>query len=247
VRLDAKELRVAGHIDLAGPPTDFDLTRDGRSAAVSHGAAGTLEILSVENKARRVVRAGSELGPVRFRSDDRCVLAGNFGRQALSIYDVGSGGVVAHLPLAVKPENFCFRFDGGQMFITGEGSSAVVIVYPHNTPQVAETVLAGQDPGAMGASLAEPDVLFIANPPSGDVTILNIPSRRVIARVSVGADPGFVTVTPDNQYALVLNRRSGDMAVIWISAIVARRTKSAPLFTMVPVGSRPVAAAVREL
>jgi len=51
-------------------------------------------------------------------------------------------------------------------------------------------------------------------------------------------------VTPDQEYALVLNRASADMAVIRISAITVGRAKSAPLFTMIPVGSRPVDAVV---
>ncbi len=66
-----------------------------------------------------------------------------------------------------------------------------------------------------------------------------------MAAAPAGAEPGFIAITPDNQYALVLNRRSGDMAVIRIAAITAKRTKSAPLFTMIPVGSKPVGAAVR--
>lgn len=60
----------------------------------------------------------------------------------------------------------------------------------------------------------------------------------------MGGEPGFIAITPDEQYALVLNRRSGDMAVIRIAAIRATRTKSAWLFTMIPVGSRPVSAVV---
>jgi DNA-binding beta-propeller fold protein YncE len=67
---------------------------------------------------------------------------------------------------------------------------------------------------------------------------------------AVGADPGFITVTPDGNFALVLNRASGDMAVIRAGAIVAEaagRLKSAPLYTMIPVGSRPVSAAVKPV
>jgi hypothetical protein len=52
-------------------------------------------------------------------------------------------------------------------------------------------------------------------------------------------------MTPDDQYALILNRRSGNMAVIRLAAIVRSRTRlGAPLFTTIPVGSAPVSAAV---
>ncbi|MCX6634823.1 MAG: hypothetical protein NT090_07045, partial [Acidobacteria bacterium] len=74
---------------------------------------------------------------------------------------------------------------------------------------------------------------------------LDIETHKAIAAAPTGAEPGHITITPDNQYALVLNRRSGDMAVIRIAAVIAKRSKSAPLFTMIPVGSKPVSAAVR--
>ena len=50
----------------------------------------------------------------------------------------------------------------------------------------------------------------------------------------------------DYQYALVVNHRSGDLAVIRVRALteLQPRTKTAPLFTMIPVGSEPVSAAV---
>jgi DNA-binding beta-propeller fold protein YncE len=155
--------------------------------------------------------------------------------------------MIVKLPLAVRPDNLCFNVDGGQLFITGEGSDAVVVVFPYYVPQVAETVLAGHAPGAMGVSRTH---LFVASPESGDVSILNIARRKIEAVTAVGADPGFITVTPDGNFALVLNRASGDMAVIRAGAIVAEaagRLKSAPLYTMIPVGSRPVSAAVKPV
>jgi YVTN family beta-propeller protein len=163
----------------------------------------------------------------------------------VSVLEALTGRVVLHLPLAVRPEYFCFKADGGQLFVTGQGMDAVVVIYPYST-EVAATLLAGRAPGAMAVSTSpDQEYLFVANPQSGDVTILDIELHRVIAVASVGQDPGFITMTPDNQYALVLNRRSGNMAVIRIAAIVPSRARSAPLFTMIPVGSRPVSAAVQ--
>jgi hypothetical protein len=62
-------------------------------------------------------------------------------------------------------------------------------------------------------------------------------------------------ITPDREYALVLNRLSGDMAVIWlrelggnqVGGVRVKRYKTAPLFTMIPVGQGPVSAAVVKL
>jgi YVTN family beta-propeller protein len=105
----------------------------------------------------------------------------------------------------------------------------------HAHPTMAEAV--GEDT----------DYLLVSNPQSGELTIIDIDTHSVVAIVAVGREPGYIAVTPDRQYALVLNRASGDMAVIRIAAIAAKRSKSAPLFTMIPVGSKPVAAAVRAV
>jgi YVTN family beta-propeller protein len=120
-----------------------------------------------------------------------------------------------------------------------------VTVYPYQT-EVGSTMLAGRAPGMMAASLF-PSYLFVANPVSNTVTILNVATQKVMGAVQVGREPGFLTVTPNQEYALALNRISGDMSVLHIPSLSARRTKAASLFTQVPVGSEPVAAVVRAV
>jgi YVTN family beta-propeller protein len=180
-----------------------------------------------------------------FRSDGaQILLAGTAARQA-SFLTVPSGQTVAHLPLAIEPRRVIAKPDGGELYLTGDGLDAVVVLYPY-LAEVGETVLAGRRPSAM-AAVSTPDLayLFVANPEAGNVTILDIITHKMIGAVSVGREPSVITITPDGQYALVLNRASGDMSVIRVKAVVRNRGKQAPLFTMIPVGSRPVSAAVR--
>lgn len=242
-RLDLARFQIDLRLPLPAEPHDFDLSRDGDWAGVSLAGGGEVVFLDIRRRRTNPpVRTAGRISVLRFRSDGRQLLAGNAERRMLSILQVPAGRVVVHLPLPILPERFCFKADGGQLFVAGQGMDAVVVVYPYRT-EIAETALAGKAPGYMAAS-SSPDYLFVGNPPTGDVTVMDIETRRAIAVVAVGEDPGYIAVTPDNQYALVLNQRSGNMAVIRIAAIVARRTKSAPLFTMVPVGSRPVSATV---
>jgi YVTN family beta-propeller protein len=214
---------------------------------VSFGSAGAVGVIEPARRTCHLFRVGKKLSLVRFRSDGRQLLAGNLEDRSILVLSAPGGRTVVNLPLAVRPDHFCFNADQGQLFVTGEGMDAVVVLYPYQT-QVAETVLAGRAPGAM-EQCTTPDVsfLFVANPTSREVTILDIDTRRAIASATVGAAPAFITITPDSQYALVLNRDSGDMAVIRIAAIASTRAKSAPLFTMIPVGSGPVCAAVRAI
>jgi len=240
-RVGPDDSRLAARIDLPHEPVDFDLSQDGRWAVVSFGPAGSAAFVDLAQKRSQApVPVGREVTLVRFRFDGKLVLAASPPERTLTVLEAPTGRLMVRLPLAVRPENLCFKADGGQLFITGAGMDAVAIVYPYST-EVAETVLAGRAPGALAASGA---YLFVANPPTRDVTILDIETRRAIAVAAVGDDPVFITLTPDEHYALVLNRRSGNMAVIRLAAITAKRARSAPLFTMVPVGSGPVSAAV---
>jgi DNA-binding beta-propeller fold protein YncE len=234
-------------LSVPGEPHDFDIASDGKIAAVSYGREGRFSFVDLEHGSIRTLDTNTELGIVRFQSDGRALIVADVGRRMLLIYDVETARLITRLPLAVRPDNMCFNADGGQLFVTGEGLDAVVVVYPYHTPQVGETVLAGRGPGAMAATNTEPAYLFIANPDSGEVSIMNIRTRRPVAVATVGADPRYIAITPDQQYALVLNRQSGDMGVIRIHADIGNRQKSAGLLTMIPVGSRPVSATIRAV
>ncbi len=245
VRVHLNPLRIEWQMPVPRPAAGFELSPRAAIAAFSFGDAGAACFADLTlRKCGPTIAAGGTVGPLRFLSDGSALILANLDQSRLSLYDVASTRLITHLPLALRPERMCFNEDGGQLFVTGPGMDAVVVVYPYHTPQVAETVLAGRAPGAMAASA---NYLFIANPQSGDVSILDITRRRVVAVVSVGAEPDAVVVTPDDQYALVLNRRSGDMAVLWVGAIKPDRNKRAPLFTLIPVGSKPVSVAVRAV
>jgi len=242
--LKTGHLRVAAQIRLPGAPTDFDLADDGR-AAICFGDDGRLAFVNLKNATiERVVDAGPEPSLVRFQADAKQVLVGSRANRSLTIFDTATGRTAVRLPLPIEPANCCFSSDGGQMFVSGAGMDAVVIVYPYQT-EVGETILAGRTPDGL-AACSSPPYLFVANPESGTVTVLDIDTRKLVASVTVGQEPHRILITPDNRYALVLNRRSGNMAVIRIAAFAQHRlrTDPAPLFTMVPVGTLPVAAAV---
>ncbi len=184
--------------------------------------------------------------PIRFRPDGKEVIAAHFSAlRLLSIADVETGSLLAKLPMPLEPERFCFTLDnGGQMFVTGRGLDAVVIASPYQTHACRSTksMLAGRAPGSMTVDV---DNLYVANPESGDLTVISIADRQMLAKIPVGQDPVQIIVTPDKQYVLVLNRGSSDLSVIRVSKIGSDlRGKGAPLFTVVPLGASPVSAAI---
>ena len=80
--------------------------------------------------------------------------------------------------------------------------------------------------------------------------MLDIDTRRLVAVMGVGQEPGEMLITPDGQYAMVLNQRSGDVAVARVRSLrfdsqgKTRRYTAPPLFDLIPVGENPVSAVV---
>ena len=244
LHLDAATLRELTSITLPALAADFDLSGDGRAAlALSPGRRLALLRLA-DGTFEHMVDAGCEPTTVRFQGNGKQILAASRTDRSLTIVDSATGRISVRLPLPIEPANCCFTADGGQMFVTGPGMDAVVIVYPYQT-EVGETILAGRQPDGM-AVCSSPQYLFVANPSSGSVTVLDIDTRKLVGVVNVGQQPRRIVITPDNRYALVLNEQSGNMGVIRIASFTERRhrTDPVPIFTVVPVGAQPVAAAV---
>ncbi len=242
VRVSLESFTPAVHIRLPEAPAEFDIaSQSGHISVIFENSRRVLLADSHNARVSGTVELPAVPALARLRKDGRFLLAGHRDEAALTVMDLESGKSAVKLPLAFQPANFCST-PNDQLFISGPGMDAVAIVYPYRM-EVAETILAGRSPGAMAAT-GDSALVFVANPESGEVSVVDVASHRLIAVVAVGAEPGFVSFTPDNQYALVLNRRSGDVAVIRVAAVIDRRTRMAPLFTMIPVGSKPVSAAV---
>lgn len=257
VEIPFDSLRPARRVRLSAPPADFDLSRETDDACVVSSSDRTVSLVSLaQASVSRTIHATAEPSLARFRLDGRQLITGSQADRSLTLYDVPTGKTVVRLPLSIAPREFCFTADGGHLYVSGDGMDAVVSVFPYRT-EVWETLLAGHAPGAMAIAESDrpPAYLLVANPDADSVTVLDVETGNLAALVQVGREPRQIVITPDDEYALVLNQKSGDMAVIRIFTLGGnevggdrvRRYKSAPLFTMIPVGEGPVSAAVVAL
>lgn len=242
VKLPLREFVPRSRYPLPTAPVSFDAANWEARLAASLAGGGVALVNHAGPGETKVLRGSERFGLVRFRSDGKQFLAANHTERSISVIRAADSVALVDLPIAMEARNFCFKPDGGQLFVTDGQSGGVAMIYPYTT-EVDRAVLAGKSPGAM-AACATPPYLLVANRESSDITILDLDSGKLVAIVPVGAEPAFVAITPDNQYALALNAASGDMAVIRLSAVRSRRNKSAPLFTMIPVGEAPVSLAV---
>lgn len=229
---------TADRIELPSVPVSWDVSPRDNLAAIAFSTGQTALVDLVRKTVVAGPQVGADPGPLAFRSDGNVVVAANRMTRQLTVFEHAAGRTIVELPLALRPDRFCLKSDGGQLFVTGEGYDAVAIAYPYRT-EIAQTSLSGRKPSEMACSDAPP-LLFVSNPDAGSVTAFDVVTQRVVAVIGVGLKPGPIVITPDQQYALVLHRgEGGEIGVIRIASISSRRTKSAPLFTMIPVGANP--------
>jgi YVTN family beta-propeller protein len=246
IQFDLMSGRTGRTIKLPKPARDFDLSptvpyepRPPLRAVIGNPAG----IFNLETgRLERLLEIDGDVTPIRFRPDGKEVLAGHGAARLISIAEVETGRLLVKLPLPLEPEQFCFTLDGGgQMFVSGRGMDAVVIVSPYQS-SIDETILAGHAPGSMAV---DANNIYVANPESGDLTVIAIADRSLLAKIPVGEEPVQVMLTPDGQYCLVVNRKSSDLSVIRISKLGGyQRSKAAPMFTVVPLGASPVSGAI---
>jgi DNA-binding beta-propeller fold protein YncE len=250
VRIPLASLRPERRIALPHPPDNLEVGADGLAAIGSAQARSVTLVSLPTGRVERRIDAGDEPSLIGIRKDGRHFFIASRPERVLRIFEVASGRTVVRLPLPVEPRRFAVKPDGGQLFISGPGMDAVVVVYVYQT-EIAETLLAGRAPGAM-AAMDSPAYLMAANPETDTITVLDLENDgRLVASVQVGQSPGAIVVTPaipgQDQYALVLNERSGDLAVIRINSLpqdAGGRRRPTPLFTLIPIGGKPVSAAV---
>jgi YVTN family beta-propeller protein len=240
--VDLLKRRVTARLPLPGAAQDLDMSfaqDNDAQAAISIPSRNSIARVSLPSfKMAGITDVAVPCAALRFRRDGKTILAGATAAREIVTIDSASGKLLARLPLPLAPSRFCFNDDGGQMFVTGAGVDAVAIVKPFQN-EVEQTILAGHTPYAMAVSDSR-NLLFVTNLESGDLTILDIDTRTLAASVHVGENPGDVLLTPDGEYALVIDRRTGNVSVVRITSVLGHdpgalgKARTKPLFTVFP-------------
>lgn len=238
--VDLARRRVTAKLALPAAASDLDI-HEGQAAVAIPSRNSIIRINLPGLQLTGTTDVGVPCATLRFRRDGKTILAGSPAAHEIISIDCTSGKLLARLPLPIAPSRFCFNGNGGQMFVTGTGEDAVAIVKPFQN-EVDQTILAGRTPYAMAVSESR-NLLFVTNLESGDLTILDIETRSPAATVHVGENPGEVLLTPDGQYALVIDPRTGNVSVVRIPTVLDHdpgalgKVRAKPLFTVFPTAA----------
>jgi YVTN family beta-propeller protein len=209
---------------------------DGTLLGVSFIDAGTVPALGYRNDSQTIFAAAPDT------------------RQIISL-DSASGTVLARLPVPIRPARFCADGTGGQVFVTGDGQEARLVIFKPYQNEIDQTLYAGRALFGMAVAPVQ-KYLFLSNPDAGDVTILDIEVRRVIASIRTGGNPREILIAPSSggvtpeEYAFVVDGDTGDVSVIHIpvlrhksgDAFIAEPPK--PVFAVFHGGAQPQSAVI---
>jgi DNA-binding beta-propeller fold protein YncE len=239
--LDSGSGGVTKKIALPRVPLGFDIT-DTMAAVTSAGSV--VRVSLTDGHVLGSTTVGGDGGAIRFRANGETILVGLPDAKEVVTIDAATGALLARLPMPFAPARFCFNEDGGQMFVTGTEGDAIAIVDPYQN-QLDETFVGGSTPYGMAVgNSGGQSLLLVTNRGSGDLTIFDIQNRRLASSIHVGGVPGEVLITPDGEYALVIGRDSGDVAVVRLTTVLDRSIRTKPLFTVFATGAAPRSAAI---
>jgi hypothetical protein len=244
--VDPASRKIVKRIPLPTLPVGIDVSND--LAAITT-PTGLIRVSLASGSIAGFTELGLRPGVFRLHDDAKLILVGAADRPEIVTVAAVSGALLARLPLAFTPARFCFNADRGQMFVTGNSGDQIIIVSPYQN-EVDQTIVGGRTPSGMAVGAIDGrNLLFVANPESGDVTLFDIDTRQHAASVHVGGKPGEILLTPGGDFALVVDRDNGDVAVIRVRTVLNREATRAapvakPIFTIFHTGPEPQSAAI---
>ncbi len=192
---------------------------------------------------------------IAYRKDGQTLFVASPDARQIVSFDAITGAMLARLPVPIRPARFCPSGDGGQVFITGADLDARLVIFSPYQNEIDETFYAGHSLYGMAVAPVR-NILFLSNPDAGDVTIVDIETRKIISSVSMGGKPReiLIAASPDGktleEYAFVVDGETGDISVIHIPVVV-RKSRDAiiaeppkPVFAVIRSGAQPQSAVI---
>jgi DNA-binding beta-propeller fold protein YncE len=165
-----------------------------------------LTIADVETlTVRDGIRLDNAFRPWQFAPDEKVIYAQLSNEHAVVVYDLASRKVIGRLDLPVKPgvtsadwdfeaphHGLALTDDGETLCLAGRASDYAALVRAQDLTLIA-TIPVGDAPG--WAEVAEDGrICLVANTRSDDLSIISIPNRSEVVRLSIGNGPKHITV-----------------------------------------------------
>ncbi len=168
---------------------------------------------------KELARLKTGVGPheVAVSPDGRHALVGNYGSKepghSLTLIDISAAKVLRTISLLPfqRPHGIQWLPDD-RVLVTSETHKALLQV---NVRTGAVTpITTGQQTSHMVATTPDGSRAFVANIGSGNVSVIDLALRRVLATVATGKGAEGIAVTPDGREVWVTNRDSDTISIL---------------------------------
>jgi YVTN family beta-propeller protein len=256
--LDLDSRRQITTVRAPDKPAEAVVSPDGRALAVTSRVNGTLTVYAADPLGTLNLRGTFKgcpgaTGAVILPDSSKVFVACSAGRQVMVValaaestsvaarqgQSTEADEVVAMLDVGKNPASLTLKPDGGELFVSNQGSDSVSEVAT-KANDVGSTYPIGNRP-AHGVVSADNAALWISNSGADSLSLYSIEDGRLLSSIHTGDAPDALAFSDDQHLLLAADSKSGDVAVI-------RTASKAPaLFTMLPVGGGPVAIVVKAM
>jgi DNA-binding beta-propeller fold protein YncE len=126
--------------------------------------------------------------------------------------------------------------DGGELITCNFDGDSISIIKHSN--EVLSSLLIGAKPVRAVVS-ADNSRLYVSNFGANSIAVYDIDAGKIVAVLPVGTQPDALALSQSQNYLLVLNSGSGDLAVIQKRRPKKLEPSEYSLLTMIPVGLQP--------
>jgi len=201
VIIDPAKHAVVDSVDVGTGPHDIDITRDGKTVYV--GLIRGTDVTVFDAATRKVLRKipfGENVRPIALSPDESQLFVQLSRTHAFMVVDTHTGKIIRKVPMPVPPGaslpdsmpidvNHGLRVTADGKYLIANGSLFdLVAIYSLPDLKLVGTVKVGKEPNWIVLS---PDGtrVFVSNRRSDDVSVIDLTSRKEVARIKVGTYP----------------------------------------------------------
>jgi YVTN family beta-propeller protein len=215
----------------------------GTSPAPSAAGAANVAASIADPTVSGNVPVGKNPQAVLLSPDGRTGYVMNTGDNSISVFDTGTKGVTATIPVPNGPPQFAsISPDGVRLYVSVYDPATnaakavnVVDVIDTGTRAVTHIIPVGLHPYASAVS-PDGNTILVPNHDSADISVIDWKTRSVVARIPVKPNPHFVAFTTDGSKAFVADHESNVVSVL--------DGHSFAVTAVIPVGRSPHSLAV---
>jgi YVTN family beta-propeller protein len=141
------------------------------------------------------------------------LVAGNEGKtlyiaettaKQVAVFDIAAGKVTKVISLPDQPTGLALAPDGSRLYVTAALPNGLIHVVNLQTGKVARPLSAGHTPVAPVIS-PNGKVLYVCNRFNNNVSVIDIASRKELAKINVQREPVAAAITKDGGFLFVAN------------------------------------------